>query len=69
MIVGIAIDFLGLALMFISGFSRKLHYLLSRIFNRTKQFLHLKYHTKQQTYQTYVVEATLQRQFVKYFND
>jgi hypothetical protein len=50
--------------MLIAGFSRKLHYLLSRIFNRTKKLLRLSYHTKEQTYQTYIVEAKLQKEFL-----
>lgn len=64
MFIGITVDFVGLAVMLIVGFNRKLHYSLSRLFNRVKKFLHLSYHTKEQTYQTYVVEAKLQREFI-----
>jgi hypothetical protein len=64
MIIGIAIDFIGFAVTIVTGFSRNLHYLLSRIFNRLKKLLNLSYHTKEQTYQTYVVEAKMQREFL-----
>lgn len=64
MLIGITINFIALAFMIISGFSRKLHYLTSRIFNRFKKLLRLSYHTKEQTYQTYVVDAKLQKEFL-----
>lgn len=64
MLIGISVNFIALAFMLITGFSRKLHYWIAQIFNRTKKILKLSYHTKQQTYQTYVIEAKLQKEFL-----
>jgi hypothetical protein len=57
--VGVGIDVLMFAFYIFSGFSKKVHYYLSRIFNRTKQLFHMKYHTKNQTYETYIRKAVL----------
>jgi hypothetical protein len=57
--VGVGIDFLMFIFYIISGFSKKFHYILSRMFNRAKQFLHLQYHTKHETHQKYLIEGVL----------
>jgi hypothetical protein len=57
--VGVGIDLLMFLFYIVSGFSKKFHYILSRMFNRVKQALHLKYHTKQQTYKTYLIDGVL----------
>jgi hypothetical protein len=57
--VGVGIDLLMFAFYLFSGFSKKVHYYLSRMFNRTKQLMRLKYHTKAQTYETYINKAVL----------
>jgi hypothetical protein len=67
MIIGMLFNFIGLAFMIIIGFNKKLHYLVSRIFNWVKKLLHMSYHVKTETYQTYVVEAKMQREFLIIF--
>jgi hypothetical protein len=57
--VGVGIDLFMFVFYIISGFSKKFHYYLSRIFNRTKQFFRLRYHTKGQTHQKYLIEGVL----------
>jgi uncharacterized membrane protein YbhN (UPF0104 family) len=57
--VGVGIDLLMFAFYLFSGFSKKVHYYLSRMFNRAKKLMHLKYHTKAQTYETYINKAVL----------
>jgi hypothetical protein len=57
--VGVGIDLFMFIFYIVSGFSKKFHYYLSRIFNRTKQFFRLRYHTKRQTHQKYLVEGVL----------
>jgi hypothetical protein len=52
----------------VCGYTRHLHYWLSRIFNGIKKFLHMNYHTKDEVYQTYVIEAQLQKQFKSFIN-
>jgi hypothetical protein len=57
--IGMAIDLMMFAFYWFSGFSKKFHYLLSRVFNRVKQFFHLQYHTKGETHQKYLIEGVL----------
>jgi uncharacterized membrane protein YbhN (UPF0104 family) len=56
---GFGIDLLMFGFYIITGFNKKFHFYLSRIFNQTKKFFKLKYHTRNQTYQTYIVQAHL----------
>jgi hypothetical protein len=60
--IGLGLDVLLFALYIFIGSSKHFHYALSRVFNTFKRWFKMSYHTKPQTRQTYLVQATLQRE-------
>lgn len=69
MSVGLFIDIIGTASMFLLCFSKKMHYLLSVCFNWFKKALRMKYHTKPQIREKYKNRAVLKQDVIGYFKD
>jgi uncharacterized membrane protein YbhN (UPF0104 family) len=67
--VGFSIDCIMLLFFVVVGSSKHAHYYLSRMFNTVKKWFRLKYHTKAQTEQKYLIDGYLQQQAKEYLRD
>ncbi len=57
MVCGMIIDFFILAFFFVISFSKHFTYYLSLTFNKVKKLFHLKYHTKEEVKEKYLIRA------------
>lgn len=66
---GMGVYIIALLLQFSLGYSKKIHYFLSRTWNTIKKILHLEYHTKEQTQKQYLQDAHMKHLFISYFRN